>query len=82
MNRERRLPLSEILRPKTVHELTLPDKYILRLQMMIDSQDWANMLFVGGPGTGKTSAARILLQARGGYGTLTVDGSNETGVEK
>ncbi len=81
MDIERRLPFSEFLRPKTVQELVLPDKYILRLHRMIEARDWANMLFFGPPGTGKTSAARILLEARGGHGTLMVDGSNETGIE-
>ena len=81
MDTQRHLPLSEILRPTAINDLALPQKLILRLQMMINSGIRANMLFVGPPGTGKTSAAKLLLQARGGYGTLTIDGANETGIE-
>lgn len=81
MDIERQPPFSEFLRPKIVEELVLPERYIRRLQAMIQAGDWANMIFFGPPGTGKTSAAKILLAARGGYGTLTVDGANETGIE-
>jgi DNA polymerase III delta prime subunit len=75
------LPLSEHLRPRILQELTLPDRHIERMQGMLEARSPANMLFFGRPGTGKTSAARIFLGARGVEGTLIVDGSNETGVD-
>lgn len=52
--------LSELLRPKKLSDLLLPDRDIARLQKMIASGNVQNMLFCGSPGRGKTSAARIL----------------------
>ena len=51
--------LSEILRPQTVSDLTLPTPIIDRLQKMIETNSIMNMLFYGKVGTGKTSAARL-----------------------
>jgi DNA polymerase III delta prime subunit len=42
----------------------------------------ASMIFFGRPGTGKTSAARIFLDARGDCDSMSVDGSNDNGVDK
>ncbi len=55
--------LSELLRPRQLGDLTLPQHFIDRLQQMIDKKDFMNMLFYGQPGIGKTSAARILSKA-------------------
>ena len=51
--------LSEILRPQTLSDLTLPRSMIDRLQKMIETNSIMNMLFYGKVGTGKTSAARL-----------------------
>ena len=51
--------LSEILRPQTLSDLTLPRPIIDRLQKMIETNSIMNMLFYGKVGTGKTSAARL-----------------------
>ena len=51
--------LSEILRPQTLSDLTLPRPMIDRLQKMIETNSPMNMLFYGKVGTGKTSAARL-----------------------
>jgi DNA polymerase III delta prime subunit len=75
------MPLSELLRPKTLQELALPATYISQMQVMLDIGIPDNMLLFGPPGTGKTSAARIFLKARGDYGHITVDGSIENGID-
>ena len=53
--------LSELLRPKKLTDLMLPDNDIIRLQKMIITGNVSNLLFYGSPGRRKTSAARILL---------------------
>ena len=59
MSKNRNLPLSELLRPKTLQDLALPEAYISGMQTMLDNQSPDNMLFFGLPGTGKTSAADV-----------------------
>jgi DNA polymerase III delta prime subunit len=81
MTEDHDVPLSELLRPKTLQELALPEIYISQMQKMLDSGDPDNMLFYGPPGSGKTSAARIFLKTRGDYRHMTVDGSKDIGVD-
>jgi DNA polymerase III delta prime subunit len=52
-------PLSQILRPQAMSDLTLPTPIIDRLQKMIETDSIMDMLFYGKVGTGKTSAARL-----------------------
>src|SRR4051812_6548203 len=80
MSEDSNVPLSELLRPKRMDELALPQNIILGLQRMFDDHLPENMLLFGPPGTGKTSTARIFTEQRGLYGSLNVDGSNETGI--
>jgi len=62
--------VSEILCPQALSDLTLPMPTIHRLQRVIESGSWVNMLFYGPPGSGKTSAARIVMKAIGGSATI------------
>jgi replication-associated recombination protein RarA len=57
--------LSEILRPEALTDLTLPMPTIERLQRGIETGSMVNMLFYGPPGSGKTSAAKIFINAIG-----------------
>ncbi len=59
--------LAELMRPQRLGDLMLPRCEIDRLQRMIDENSFENMLFHGKPGTGKTSAARILGSRRMGF---------------
>jgi DNA polymerase III delta prime subunit len=72
--------LSELLRPQQLGDLTLPQSVIDRLQKMIETRSLMNMLFYGKPGAGKTSAARILINALGPEDSIEIDGSSATGV--
>ena len=47
---ESKQPLSELLRPQQLDDLTFPQSTIDRLQRMIDSKNIMNMLFYGKPG--------------------------------
>ena len=59
--------LSTIVRPQALSDLTLPKPTIQRLQRVIESGSWVNMMFFGPPGSGKTSAAKIVMKAIGRY---------------
>jgi DNA polymerase III delta prime subunit len=74
-------PLTELLRPQELSELTLPEREIERLQRMLNAHNPMSMLFYGPPGMGKTSAARIFVKARGDFDTYEVNGSLETGID-
>ncbi|WP_310091286.1 MULTISPECIES: AAA family ATPase [Bosea] len=52
--------LSETMRPQTISDLTLPAPLLAKLQGMVGAKSVLNMVFHGAPGTGKTSAARIM----------------------
>ena len=54
--------LSELLRPQSLAEITLPDDDIRFLEAMVASKSTMNLLFYGKPGAGKTSTARIILK--------------------
>ena len=54
---------SEKMRPQNLNDLTLKQSHIDRLHRMVEEKSVMNMLFYGRAGTGKTSAARILLKA-------------------
>jgi DNA polymerase III delta prime subunit len=54
---------SERMRPKDLNDLTIKRSHIDRLLRMVEGKSVMNMLFYGRAGTGKTSAARILLKA-------------------
>ncbi len=69
-------PLSELLRPSCLEDLTLVDKDITRLQKMIDTKSVSNMIFYGPPGLGKTSAARIITTAVDAE-VMSFDGSDQ-----
>src|ERR1700720_3566276 len=73
--------LSELLRPQQLGDLTIPQKDIDRLQRMADSGDMMDLIFYGEPGTGKTSAARILVKSIGVDHPLEVNGSSASGID-
>lgn len=55
--------LSEHFRPKVINELNLPAQDIAFLKSMATNKaNLKNLLFYGGPGIGKTSAALILIK--------------------
>jgi putative ATPase len=73
--------LSELLRPQQLGDLTIAQKDIDRLKRMADSGDIMDLIFYGEPGTGKTSAARILIKAIGVDHPLEVNGSSASGID-
>jgi DNA polymerase III delta prime subunit len=67
--------LTEVLRPKKIDQLILPP----RIRAILgDGSLKQNYLFYGGPGLGKTSAAKVLAS---NYPYIYINCSDETGVE-
>jgi DNA polymerase III delta prime subunit len=72
--------LSELLRPRQLGDITLPEETIRRLQRMVDNGQIINMIFYGKPGLGKTSAARVIIAAMDAS-SYEVNGSSANGVD-
>ena len=70
----------EQYRPKTVDECILPKTLKPQLQSYVDKQDISNLILSGGPGVGKTTAARAMLEQIGAT-YMFINGSEESGID-
>ena len=70
----------EQYRPKTVDECILPKTLKTQLQSYVDKQDISNLILSGGPGVGKTTAARAMLDQIGAN-YMFIRGSEESGID-
>lgn len=71
---------SEKYRPKKVSEIILPKKVKDTFQAYVDTRNVPNLLLVGGPGTGKTTSARAMLEELGAD-YIVVKGSLDAGID-
>ena len=67
---------SEILRPRQLTDLALPQKEIDHLTQMVASGSIMNLLFQGKCGTGKTSTARVICSIFSPRSYTEMDGSS------
>jgi putative ATPase len=72
--------LSEILRPTSFDEITLPEEIKNRLLRMSETGNVMNMIFYGKPGTGKTSMGKLFTESKK-FDSLVINGSLETSIE-
>ena len=70
----------EQYRPKTVDECILPKTLKTQLQSYVDKQDISNLILSGGPGVGKTTAARAMLEQIGAT-YMFINCSEESGID-
>jgi DNA polymerase III delta prime subunit len=70
----------EQYRPKTVDECILPKTLKSQLQSYVNKQDISNLILAGGPGVGKTTAARAMLEQIGAT-YMFINGSEESGID-
>lgn len=71
---------TERFRPKTISECVLPSALRARFENQITEGQLPNQLFVGQPGTGKTSVAKVLVEQNGGD-WMMINGSLEGGID-
>ena len=71
------MSLDQLLTPRSFSELNLPQKTIKRLEIMKRTQYVRNLIFYGKPGTGKTSAAKLLIEGLDVYEIYPTSRLNE-----
>lgn len=77
---EKEFIYAEKYRPKTIDDMILPNKLLLKIKEWIDKKEICNSVFFGGPGNGKTSLATAIANAVSSS-ILTVNASKETGID-
>ena len=70
----------EKYRPKTIEECVLPDALKQTLSEFISKGDIPNLILSGGPGIGKTTAAKAMLDELG-LTYMFINGSEESGID-
>ena len=72
-------PLYEKYRPKTLDEMVGQEHVINALRKMVEKKDMPHLLFIGPPGSGKTTAAYALANELG-WGIVEFNASDERGI--
>ena len=70
----------EKYRPKTIEECVLPDALKQTLSEFVSKGDIPNLILSGGPGVGKTTAAKAMLDELG-LTYMFINGSEESGID-
>ena len=71
---------TEKYRPKTIGDCVLPDALKQTLSEFISKGDIPNLILSGGPGVGKTTAAKAMLDELG-LTYMFINGSEESGID-
>ncbi len=79
--RESQYVWAEKYRPATVEECILPDTVKGPLLGLVSQGKFPNMVFAGGPGTGKTTVAKALCEQTG-HEWIIINGSKDSGIDK
>tara|TARA_R110002124_G_scaffold45720_1_gene138002 strand:- start:176 stop:1111 length:936 start_codon:yes stop_codon:yes gene_type:complete len=70
----------EEYRPRDVESCVLPKSLKTSLQSFVDKETLPNLILSGGPGVGKTTAARAMLEQIGST-YMFINGSEESGID-
>ena len=70
----------EEYRPRDIESCVLPKSIKTSLQSFVDKETLPNLILSGGPGVGKTTAARVLLDQIGST-YMFINGSEESGID-
>ena len=70
----------EEYRPRDIESCVLPKSIKTSLQSFVDKETLPNLILSGGPGVGKTTAARVMLDQIGST-YMFINGSEESGID-
>ena len=70
----------EEYRPRDIESCVLPKSLKTSLQSFVDKETLPNLILSGGPGVGKTTAARAMLEQIGST-YMFINGSEESGID-
>lgn len=70
----------EKYRPKTINDCILPEKLKATFQKFVEQKEIPNLLLSGGPGVGKTTVARAMLEQLG-CDYIVINGSMNGGID-
>ena len=70
----------EQYRPRDIESCVLPKTLKNSLQSFVDKETLPNLILSGGPGVGKTTAARAMLEQIGAT-YMFINGSEESGID-
>ena len=70
----------EQYRPRDIESCVLPKSIKTSLQSFVDKETLPNLILSGGPGVGKTTAARVMLDQIGAT-YMFINGSEESGID-
>lgn len=73
----------EKYRPRELEDVILPDEYRKTFNKYIEDKEIPHLLFYGGPGSGKSTVARILIDKilKNSADVMKINGSSKTGVD-
>lgn len=71
---------TEVYRPAKIDDIILPKKIRKSLTNIVSTGEIPNMVFYGGPGVGKTTAALALINELNGS-AMMINGSDDSGIE-
>lgn len=78
--KNRYIDISELMKPHQLNDLTLPKFIVDDLKRKIATNSIENMLFYGKPGTGKSSAANLIMSELTEWNQRSLDGRNGIGL--
>ena len=70
----------EEYRPRDIESCVLPKTLKISLQSFVDKETLPNLILSGGPGVGKTTAAKAMLEQIGAT-YMFINGSEESGID-
>jgi putative ATPase len=83
MKTERKMPLAERMRPKTLDDVVGQEKAMKLLRQIVAKKEPVSLIFWGPPGTGKTTLARIIAnEMKAGFIELSAVTSGKKDIER